>query len=122
DVHGVEHVQGGFHDLRANAVATDDRNRLGHLLVPNGRHGARAPCEGGVGRPLCQTARYGPGVQPWSWAGAAGAPSPASSRSRKPTARRRCGITIDPPTTSPMENASNISSRPTPASLHWATW
>ncbi len=30
DLEGVEHVQGGVHDLRANTVAADDRNRLGH--------------------------------------------------------------------------------------------
>ena len=59
--------------------------------------------------------------QPWSCASGLAA-SPCSSLSRKSTARRRCGMTMEPPTTRPIENASNISSRFTPASLHWATW
>jgi len=53
---------------------------------------------------------------------AAGAAAPPSSWSRKSTARRRCGITIEPPTTRPTEKVSKNSSRVTPASLHWATW
>jgi hypothetical protein len=45
-----------------------------------------------------------------------------SSRSRKSTALRKCGITIDPPTTRPTLNTSKNSSRVTPASRHSATW
>lgn len=62
-----------------------------------------------------------PGSAPHSCACCAGACAPPSSWSRKSTARRRCGITMEPPTTSPTEKVSKNSSRLTPASLHWAT-
>lgn len=63
-----------------------------------------------------------PGSAPHSCACCAGACAPPSSWSRKSTARRRCGITMEPPTTSPTEKVSKNSSRLTPASLHCATW
>jgi hypothetical protein len=43
DVHRVEHVQGGIHDLRADAVAADHGNGVRHWGVPTG---------GGRGKPV----------------------------------------------------------------------
>src|SRR5690606_11522077 len=38
----VEDVQGGVHDLGANAVALDDGNLVGHAVLQNGRAGSSA--------------------------------------------------------------------------------
>src|SRR5690606_19186968 len=132
EAHRVEHVQGGIHDLRADAVAADDRNRLAHVggfRTKTRRAWARRGmtsdrrqlCPKAGPRPKPTKVPGGPaGRQPASCACSAGASPaaaspPCSSRSRKSTARRRWGMTMLPPTTSPTENASKNSSRVTPA-------
>ncbi len=137
----VEHLQGGVHDLRADAVAADDRDCLRHKSgIPNGdaslktekrrlpgRHRAHANASSGImpdrgHSPQTDFGRRGRGGAAQPWLCSAGAAAPPSSWSRKSTARRRCGMTIEPPTTRPTEKVSKNSSRVTPASLHWARW
>src|SRR5690606_29936031 len=122
-LHRVEHVQGGVHDLGADAIAPDHRDGLAHRsdLVWFGRRGrysrAGSRALSATGAPPVQATRFHSGawpaaVQPPCGCGGVpdGAP-PASSWSRKSTARRRCGITMLPPTTSATLKVSKNSSR-----------
>jgi hypothetical protein len=80
------------------------------------RHGCQSKVRRKLGTPLSRRADYDgdpPHIGP-----SLPVPPASLASSRNSTPRRKCGITIEPPTISAMSNASHIYSSLTPAFTH----